>query len=254
MGRVSSVAISPMSALGQMIYGGAGSATGYRNVALTSAGEYAAIYWNNVANAFSVANCFDGNDATWNGASGFAGSTCKIDFGAGNPQRIGKYRIVQNDVEGGGARRASHVRLEYSFDGATWYTADDSLTSVFTDSGQIVLAAPVSARFWRAYCVTAGGWDWSLRTFDLWEVTTVGAGNQTALAGPTDALLLGYNPGLSVPAWLAREAAVAAPAATVGIDVAAAGPAQVALKTELDNVVGVVNAIRAALTAHGITS
>lgn len=256
MGRVGGVSANPMTGLGDVLYGGGGSITGQVNVAtpalgVTVTGQRAG------TSPFGTgfANAIDGSNATA-ALMGNGGADKRWVVDLQSAKRIGAYRVVQS---ANAAEREPAVQLDSGSVGGGWsdpFTRrDSSLVATFLDSGIITLPAPITARWWRLTNIGGGAnWDWGLAEIELFEVTTVGAGNQLRLAPPAERRIFAFEPDAGVPEWQARQAAEAdvaalaaavagAPAAYVGVDVANAGPAQVALLSELNDLRAVVVAL-----------
>ena len=234
---------NPMIALGELIYGGAGTPTGYQNRALVSLGaSNTALGTINGTPGVNLA--IDGDDSTYADTlnSLAVGTWWRVNLGA--PFRIGRWRLFQGIGTGFGY--ATSYRVQSSTDDVTWTDrATITATGIDGDSGYINLAAPITAQFWRII-VDAGsfaGAAWHVHTIAFDLVTTVGAGNVTRLPPPPGRRLFDFDPDNGVPEWAALQAAIAtlgapsagAPGTYAGVDVAAAGPAQVALLSELND-------------------
>lgn len=247
MVRVSSVAVRAMTALGDLEYGGAGSPVSYVNAARD--GQPVAYF----GGAFS-----------WGGAGAlFDGSYAVTEYGYNAarvlglnlniPRRIGRYRFVQ----GNGDAHATSWVLESADAEAGPYTVRHTQAAEATDV-QAVLAAPVTARYWRVRATAMshggllGGGSWLAAELELDEVTTVGAGQPARLAPPPERRILGYDPSAGVPQWAAPGAAEADLAAAPGIAVNDASATLVVLKSEHDLTIAKLNAIIAKLEALGI--
>lgn len=189
MGRVSAVAVNPLTTAGDLIRGGAGTPTGYTDRAVPGVTLSNDPVWDLGA----LPNLVDGNDGTETGAGGFAGSWFRVDFGVA--RRIGKWRVRQSATAN---RRASSLSLQSSYDDAAW-TTRDPITATFVDSGERIIT-PITARYWRVLCVTAGPWEWSLAELQLFEVSTVGAGNQERMAVGAEGAVLTIVDG--IPTWV----------------------------------------------------
>lgn len=240
MVRVSSVAVNPLTSLGDLAYGGAGSPVGYTprmvpGVTLAGSGITS-----------DLANLVDGNDSSETGFGDFAGQWYRADFLV--PRRIGRYRVRQ--AASTSNRWASDMRLQSSDDAATWVDRMALVGAAQEFSG--LLPAPISARYWRVLVVTAGPWEHALSAWELDEVTTVGAGNATRLAPPAERRVFGFDPSAGVPEWQARGGAIADLGATAGEANNAASATLVATKAEHDATRTQVNAILAALRDRGI--
>ena len=260
MPHVSATSVRAMTSQGDLEYGGGGSVTGYgANAARIPQVAGVTPYANGAANPGGAypANAFDGggewrvydgDDNTEGQQNGFAGSTRAVDLGTA--QRIGKYRVRNSATAN---RQSRSLRLEYSTGDMSgpWFTADFSLTAQFLDSGQITFT-PIRARYWRLYLVTAGPWDWGLSAFELYPVTTVGAGNPTRLAGPAVRSPLIYDPAAGVPLWGSQAAAIADKGANVGEANNAASGTLMATKAELDATDAKLNLILATLRQNGL--
>lgn len=257
MGRVSSVAVNPLTSLGDTLYGGAGTPTGYQNRALASLGASNTALGGTALGGINPVPgtnfAIDGDDTTHADSSGSlaVGTWWRVNLGG--VFRIGRWRLVQGVGTTFGI--ATSYRIQSSSDDVTWTDrATVAGTGADGDSGYVNLAAPVTAQYWRVICdagnFAGAPWHISTLAFDL--VTTVGAGNQTRLPAPAARRVWSFNPDVSVPEWGALQAAVANVGPTVGVDVAAAGPAQVALKSELDATNTALNALLADLRAAGI--
>lgn len=203
MGRVSATAVQPMTALGDLIYGGGGSPTGYANKALASLGASCVTHDGGGGN-----NVIDANDATTGSSvgSGGVGSWFRIDLGSA--KRIGRHRLVQGDRAG--FSYTALYRVESSVDGVNWTTRQDNVVGIDGDGGYVELPVPITARYWRVYCLEAAhflGATWKVQTLAFDEVTTVGAGNPTRLPPPASRRVLTFDPDSSVPSWPAPAAA-----------------------------------------------
>lgn len=208
MGRVAGSGYNPLTALGDLIYGGAGTVTGYANRALASSGillAYGGPPGAYAAPTADTAKAFDGNDATvYNiGGIGGNGQEWRVDLGAA--RRIGRVRVkMGSDV--GNYGYPTDFTIDSSSDGAVWTTRKtvSGYVGVFAGGAHapIDLPAPVSARYWRMVAVAGlwGGAPWWLWTFEIEEVTTVGAGNLTRLPPGAEGATLKIVNG--VPAWV----------------------------------------------------
>lgn len=291
MGRVGGAAFNPLTAPGQLIFGGAGTPTGYTQLTSPLVTPAVGLTIGNAGNG-SQPWPWDGlgdPGPDWQAFTGgsLAGAVVAVDLGA--DRAIGKLRFVQ---QANAAYRSTSWKLQwadvpgdqsnYLNSNGTWYDAYEWTGGSVADTGEIVLPVPFTHRYWRIQNLTPlTGSTWWPEDIYLWAVTTVGAGNQLALAAGDEGDHLRFMAG--APFWDGPEpaeadvaalaaAVAAAPAAYVGVDVAAAGPAQVALLSELNNLrtvvvnlttdrdnerarltdlIAKVNALIAKLEAHG---
>ncbi len=231
MVRVSATAVNPMSDIGDMVIGGAGSSTGeYEAVSMVGAVATAS----SQTGAEDPSKAIDGNEASgWVGAGAVTGSWLQVVLA--EAKQIGRWRIRQ----GSGSfdfRRAAAYRLQYSSDGVSWVDAYNYTGGEFYDH-TLELPSPITSRIWRLLAHSSTDSDWIVNVFELWSAETVGRGNQTRLAAPDPAerRVLIFDDGALVPAWLAPAAANPDTSGAVLAD----------LETE-------VNQIKAALRAAGI--
>lgn len=284
MGRVGGSSFNPLTAPGQMVYGGAGTPTGYTDLlaGLSGAGGGSTVLSSSAGAGGWHAGWTDGTPKAGSPSSFSVadGVWLRADFGAG--KRIARFTLTQDQW----ANNAPDldVALESSDDNVTWVrrwqrTVDGPAPTVrndgsgwanpatnYQDYGTIDLPTPITARYWRLFAVDCGGGGnpWTIGQFSLWEVVTVGSGNQEVLDPPvTSPRLLAYDGPAGAPAWKAPGAAnadtAATPAASVGIAVNDASATLVPTRTEHEalraaagTLEAEVNQLKALLRAFGI--
>lgn len=245
MGRVAAAPIRALAQLGDLEYGGAGSVTGTERVTTRALGVRSRRrkHDGTFLEAFTAWSPAAGGDVMLDGE--LATSDWLLDYsGAGplgtayeydlvTPQRIGSYRYVQTQA----GRQWAGTKLYSSHDAIVWTERDAHSPGVaYADTGVKQLAAPVLARYWAQVGTglpTFG--PVMVAEFQLFAVTTVGAGNPSRLASPGARRLLSFDPDNGAPQWLAPAAANPDTAGAILADV----------ETEL-------NQVKAALRAAGL--
>lgn len=244
--QLNSRGVNPMSAGGDLIIGGGGTPTGYTLAAGSGVAGIVATAEGTIFGA--PAQIHDGTKAGLNGnqCNIMVGGWHRYDLGA--VKQIGRSRVWQYDASA--AARCTAYRIQAADDAAGPWTDVHTFVGADFITHEQTFALPFSARWWRFFPDAGGGSGHLITEWELDAVTTVGAGNQTRLAAPVALPQILRATGAG-PGWH-RGAAIAdlgagtavAPAAYVGVDVAAAGPAQVALLSELNDLRTVVAALR----------
>ena len=271
MGRVSGVASLGLTAAGDLVYGGAGTPTGFADVlaGLSGAGAGSVVLSTSSGAGGWAAGWTDGSPiaGSGGGCTWGSGAWLKADLGAG--VRIGRFRMTWDAWGNNGPD--TDLILESSDDNATWttrwqWTVDGPVPALvldtgtgwtfgdYRDTGVIELPQPITARYWRFRGLGGGGGNpWTCGVVQLDEVETVGAGNPERLAAPaTSPRLLAYDGSAGAPAWKAPAAANADTAAGAGIAVNDASATLVTRLTEHNALVTEVNELKATLRAFGI--
>lgn len=188
-----------MEGVGDMIFGGSGTVTGYStNLALSALGAVGTIGpVNNATSGNEPQYFYDGNDATFCQSRNApnAGAWMAIDLQS--PHFIGKVRMKQ----GTDADTATGIVVESSSDATNWVVRYTREASAWSDETWII-PTPASARHWRVRATAGGGGWWNVFSIELFEVTTSGSGNPTRLAPPPDRRIMSFDPDNSVPQWL----------------------------------------------------
>lgn len=253
MVRVSSTAVNPLTAPGAMIVGGGGSVTGFARELVNPADPGRTFYTNaaGVHGGTTAHAIADDNEGTGEqqGTGGGAGFIYGLDFG--EVARIGRYRVLQAGALG--QRATAYELVSGDSKSGPWTVRDAQAIDRAVGDHTHDPASAASARYW-GLRITAGAENgsWFVLELQMWSVTTVGAGNQVELDPPASTRALIYDVGMASPTWKAPGAANADTAAGVGVDVAAAGPAQVALLSEHNALVTEVNELKALLRSFGI--
>lgn len=265
MGRLSSVAINPLTAAGDILAGGGGVPVGYGAdacIGKTATSDGTSGGWSDQSAVI------DGNDNTrWGSlhadAANGGPSWFRVDLVT--PQTIGKVRLFDGVGPFGSAGQyASEVLVKVSSDDVTYTLINDWLRPQAANGDTTLVLNPVTARYWRFEAqVIQNPADppthprWGVWTCSLYPVTTVGAGNQLRVPAPAGRRLLSYNPSAALPEWQALESAIPNLTDAFGTadgtvaDVGAAF-AQGTLNDNFQELSTKVNAILAALRAHGL--
>jgi hypothetical protein len=200
---------NPMSGIGDIIIGVAGTGTG--NVALTSLGATITTRdtWSGTATAI-----IDGSDATfWEGLSPNANSYAAVTLATARV--INQFRVYQ--AHDNSRSQVTKYYIQSSNNGTQWITRH-TVTSAPKDSGVVSLSSgAVLARYWRVFTDSAetGDFGWALRAFELHTNTGTINGTASRLAIGSTGQFLTVVSGL--PAW--SNTIVAATSSTVPLDI-----------------------------------
>lgn len=245
---------NPLTSAGDLLIGGGGTVTGFTRALVNPANPSRTTYLNAAgATVAAVHAIADDNDATQEqpGTGGTFGWSAVLDLT--DAARIGRYRFLQLAAAG---QKATQYDLQSADALAGPWTTRHSHAGAVTndpDDRTFDLAVAATARFWRIIIrAGAANGSWSMAEFQLWAVTTVGAGNQTRLAAPVDKRHLTYDVANSTPTWEAPGATIADLGATVGEANNAASSTLVATKAEHDATRTAFNTLLARLEAAGI--
>lgn len=177
---VNRVGLGVMTAQGDLVIG---AASGNINRATTAQGATASASSNFGGSSASFA--IDLDDATqWNPAS--SGSTTEwLQVDLGQARVIGVYRLKANSS----GTAIPNAKIQSSTDGTTWTDRVAAPIANNAETGQVTLASPITARYWRILFGTLSDFP---RIFSF-ELSTVGsaAGTVSRLAKGTQGQVLG---------------------------------------------------------------
>lgn len=216
---------NPMTAAGDLIYGGAGTPSGFVDVlaGLSGSGGGGVSLSTSAGAGGWQAGWTNGTPTAGNGGPTWNNNAwLKADLGAAT--LIGRFRYTGDAwgnngpdqdliLESSDNNSDWTVRWQMTVDGPTWSTVLDTgsgwVFGDYRDTGLIVLPQPVRARYWRIRGTGSGSgnpWTIGLIQLDAVQVVADTEGNPTALAAPvTSPRLLGYDAG--APMWRAPAAA-----------------------------------------------
>ena len=184
---------NPMTAAGDLIVG---AASGLTNEATPALGAVATSH--SQYQGYAPSYIIDGSDATMGHTQNPAtGKWYVIDLATA--KAISVFRVLQDNVSG-----TYTYTLQSSTDNSAW--TDRAIVAPATatsgslhDTGQITLAAVISARYWRIFGTALGGNGWGVFAFEL--LSGQPAGTPAALPiGADDAILKVVS---GVPTWAA---------------------------------------------------
>ena len=246
----------PIQNAGDIIVGSIGTVVGYTDLlsGLSGAGGNGIV----LSNSGGAGGWQAGwtNDTFSDGSGGVTwANNAWIKADLGEATRIGRFRMTTDQWGNNGPD--TDLFLESSDDNSTWVTrwqmsidgpawSQNNVGTNFAnvggpkyrDTGLVTMDTSFNARYWRFRGTGGGsGNPWTIGGVSLYEAITEGSGQPEALPGPPTKRLLGFDPAVGYPSWLAPAAA--------NPDTSGANLATVEAE---------VNELKALLRAHGLLS